>query len=492
MKSMKKSLSMGKMLGSIRRKTSGLQHGEANNGATSATAPVPQPTQGTTPEETARNNVEAFCEAGGNVKGDEILFLPLIVEAAESSPSAAAECARVIRKFLGKDYITRPSWQYNALMILRILCDNPGPSFTRSFDQDFVDTVRKLLGSGKDNKVQRMLMEILDDFEFTRMDDGNLVLLIEMWKKEKAAAYTRFGAPRRQEHRRSHQASANFHSQNYFARSHSNKRLPDPVELASRLEEARTSAKLLEQVVMNTPPAEMLQNELIREFADRCQSASRSIQGYMTAENPTPDNETMESLIDTNEQLQTALNQHRRAVLNARKQLGLNERTPDEFPPLQGQRNGQDRVLQWTQSQADILAAGAHVPVTTEEQQPVNNGKGKETQPYGLGGDRDRAQEDPFADPKGEEEDGRGLQYPEEPFHPGFRASTGAGAAPAAGISPVAGASLPPSATVHKSSLDNSNALLKPQPRDDKDSESDIYDAGPRTKEPEQQPVYKY
>jgi hypothetical protein len=99
----------------------------------------------------------------------------------------------VIRKFLGKDYITRPSWQYNALMILRILCDNPGPSFTRSFDQDFVDTVRKLLGSGKDSKVQRMLMEILDDFEFTRMDDGNLVLLIEMWKKEKAAAYTRFG-----------------------------------------------------------------------------------------------------------------------------------------------------------------------------------------------------------------------------------------------------------------------------------------------------------
>uniref|UniRef100_A0A8H7NLQ3 VHS domain-containing protein n=1 Tax=Bionectria ochroleuca TaxID=29856 RepID=A0A8H7NLQ3_BIOOC len=90
-------------------------------------------------------------------------------------------------------------------MILRILCDNPGPSFTRSFDQDFVDTVRKLLGSGKDSKVQRMLMEILDDFEFTRMDDGNLVLLIEMWKKEKAAAYTRFGAPRRQEHRRSHQ-----------------------------------------------------------------------------------------------------------------------------------------------------------------------------------------------------------------------------------------------------------------------------------------------
>lgn len=105
------------------------------------------------------------------------------------------------------------------------------------------------------------------------------------------------------------------HSQNYFARNHTSRRLPDPIELAGRLEEARTSAKLLQQVVTNTPPAEILGNDLIKEFAERCQSASRSIQGYMTSENPAPDNETMESLIDTNEQLQTALNLHQRAML---------------------------------------------------------------------------------------------------------------------------------------------------------------------------------
>lgn len=43
----------------------------------------------------------------------------------------------------------------------------------------------------------------------------------------------------------------------------------------------------------------------------------------MNATDPAPDNDTMESLIDTNEQLQQSLNHHQRAVLNAKKQLGL-------------------------------------------------------------------------------------------------------------------------------------------------------------------------
>lgn len=43
----------------------------------------------------------------------------------------------------------------------------------------------------------------------------------------------------------------------------------------------------------------------------------------MSATDPAPDNDTMESLIDTNEQLQQSLNHHQRAVLNAKKQLGI-------------------------------------------------------------------------------------------------------------------------------------------------------------------------
>jgi hypothetical protein len=122
------------------------------------------------------------------------------------------------------------------------------------------------------------------------------------------------------------------HSQNYFARNHHTKRLPQPQELASRIEEARTSAKLLSQLIQSTPPSEVLASDLIKEFADRCQSASRSVQAYMIAENPSPDNDTMETLIETNEQLGKAMNQHQRAVLSARKAAGLGHGTPTPPP----------------------------------------------------------------------------------------------------------------------------------------------------------------
>jgi GAT domain len=115
------------------------------------------------------------------------------------------------------------------------------------------------------------------------------------------------------------------HSQNYFSRSHNtNRPLPPPNELSSRIEEARTSAKLLTQLVQSTPPDEFFQNDLIREFADRCLSASRSVQGYIIAQNPAPDNDTMLTLIETNDQLALAMSKHQRAILQARKTLGSN------------------------------------------------------------------------------------------------------------------------------------------------------------------------
>lgn len=190
--------------------------------------------------------------------------------------------------------------------------------------------------------------------------------------------------------------------------------MPDPVELASRLEEARTSAKLLEQVVMNTPPGDFLGNELIKEFADRCQSASRSIQGYMVSENPAPDNDTMENLIDTNEQLQTALNQHRRALLSARKQMGLGERTEsDEAMATSGMAPGTNAVYGNSH-----MATDEAMPPPMPSRKPLRNGKGKATAPFepseeslpdavasGSGqynagrAPKDEPADDPFADP---------------------------------------------------------------------------------------------
>lgn len=90
---------------------------------------------------------------------------------------------------MSRDYTSRPSWQYNAIMLLRILTDNPGATFTRNFDQKFVDTTRQLLKGARDPSVRQILMETLDDMEHTKMDDENLALMISMWKKEKEKAY---------------------------------------------------------------------------------------------------------------------------------------------------------------------------------------------------------------------------------------------------------------------------------------------------------------
>ncbi|KAK2929445.1 hypothetical protein FoTM2_009784 [Fusarium oxysporum f. sp. vasinfectum] len=451
MKSMK-GLGMSKVLGSIRRKASNVSN-RASDGP-SGTSPSGTTPAGT-PEATAHNSVKAFCESGGKSKQDEVLFLPPIVDAAESSPAAAAECARLIRKYLSKEYFSKPSWQYNAIMLLRILTDNPGATFTRNLDQKFVDTARGLLKAVRDPSVRQILMETLDDFQHTKAYDENLTLLTSMWQKEKEQAYKNFGGPQQPMMSPGgyNTPPPNPHSQNYFARHHTNKRLPDPIELASRLEEARTSAKLLEQVVMNTPPR-----------------ASRSIQGYMTSENPTPDNDTMENLIDTNEQLQTALNQHKRAVLSARKQLGLNERSDSQSP-----------------SSGKGKETHSYPPPPGP---PHQTGEGSSNRPY------EESAENPFADPQPgnsssvQPPSNTATQYSEherlayEPFHPGFKPTESYLGRQDSAIGKVhmhgAGASTPSAQPPAQQRLDEVS------------DDDDIYDApsGPPPKSKE--PIYRY
>jgi hypothetical protein len=111
--------------------------------------------------------------------------------------------------------------------------------------------------------------------------------------------------------------------------------LPPPDELVGRIEEAKTTARLLVQTVQSTPQAELLANDLVKEFADRARSAQRSIQSYMNAQNPAPDADTMLTLIETNDQLNIAMSKHQRAILAARKANGL--ATPS--PGLEHQQN---------------------------------------------------------------------------------------------------------------------------------------------------------
>ncbi|KAI9721711.1 MAG: hypothetical protein M1812_002046 [Candelaria pacifica] len=311
-----------------------------------------------TPEANAGRAVRLFCESGGpNNSGEEVLHLPVIVEAAESSPAAAKEAANVIRKYLTKETSSRPHTQYNAIMLVRILADHPGKTFTRNLDAKFVATVKELLRWGRDMSVQQILRETLDTFAEQKPDDETLFLLKQMWEKEKKkmgkAVYGDAPVPRTLNAPAFNPQAQNQQS-NYFARSHKSRSLPPPHELAGRVEEAKTSSKLLLQVVQSTPPSEVLNNELIKEFAERCQSASRSIQSYINAENPAPDDDTLLTLIETNEQLSLAMSKHQRALLNARKVLGIQTTSPSPSngPPQITPPAPPPRRYQETQSEA--------------------------------------------------------------------------------------------------------------------------------------------
>lgn len=291
------------------------------------------------PEAIVLKELTAFCESNANenangsspdAQGNEFVHLPKIVEAAESSPNAAKEAALRIRKYLSDPAGNANQTQYNAIMLMRILVDNPGHTFTRNFDAKFVTTVKELLRTGRDWHVQSYLRQYLDTLEQQRAWDEDLKLLQQMWAKEKTKAshglIDRFPMNSTippQVPARPHGHRHQLHRQ---SRAPANT-LPSPVELAARIEEARNSAKLLTQFVQSTPPVELEGNDLIKEFVDRCGTASRLIQGYIHMTNPAPDEDTLLTLIETNDEISVALSQQQRAMLKARKIRGSSSPT---------------------------------------------------------------------------------------------------------------------------------------------------------------------
>ncbi|EAW22418.1 VHS and GAT domain-containing protein [Aspergillus fischeri NRRL 181] len=278
------------------------------------------------------------------VQGNEFVHLPAIVESAESSPNAAREAAQRLRKYLSDPASTPAQIQYNAIMLMRILIDNPGHTFTRNIDAKFVATIKDLLRDGWDLNVQHFLRETLGAIESQRQWDEDLAPLMQMWKKEKSklsrqnsgvrlsghgevakciANGSRFGQSTWRSSRSQHQQQQQQQAYPYMqisARPAST--LPPPDELAARVTEAKTSAKLLLQFVQSTPPTEFNGNELIKEFCTRCQTASRAIQNYIHSTNPAPDENTLQTLIETNDELSVALSKYQHAFLSARKATG--------------------------------------------------------------------------------------------------------------------------------------------------------------------------
>lgn len=292
------------------------------------------------PEANATRGIRLFCESGSTTNGEEeVLHLPVIVEAAESSPSAAAAAAKQIRIFLSREHAVKPYLQYNSVMLMRILSDNPGPSFSRNFDKAFVSTVKEVLRMCKDASTQQIMRETLDSFEANKQYQEGMDALLVMWRKEKGQSANiqqsraRNTFPMGPPNGNMYQAPPGLNQQPE-RNGHSSSRqtqLPPPIELASRIEEARNTAKILLQLVSSTPSEEVVQNELLREFSERCQGAQRSMQGYINCDNPPPDDDTMLTLIETNEQLSLATSRYQRSMLNARKAMGLSP-SPSQDP----------------------------------------------------------------------------------------------------------------------------------------------------------------
>ncbi|CEO59263.1 hypothetical protein PMG11_03945 [Penicillium brasilianum] len=283
------------------------------------------------PEAILLREMKIFCEASSGLQGqqgNEFVHLPRIVETAESSPAAAKEAAHRIRKYLSSPSTTPNHVQYNAIMLMRILVDNPGHNFTRHFDSKFCTTIKELLRNGRDWHVQHYLRQYLAQLEANRYSDDDLQLLLQVWAKEKAKGGSSFI----DRYPTASAAQANGPMGQYPPPQPPRapapgRTLPDPGELAARIEEAKNSAKLLTQFVQTTPQAELEENELIKEFIDRCRTSSRYLQGFIHSTNPAPDEETLLTLIETNDEISVALSQQQRAMLKARKARGSSSPT---------------------------------------------------------------------------------------------------------------------------------------------------------------------
>ena len=220
-------------------------------------------------------------------------------------------------------------------MLIRILSDNPGPTFTRGFDKSFVGAVKETLKTAKDPSVQQLLRETLDSLESEKQNDEGVQPLLQMWRKEKgtSASLTQSAGSRRsQAYNQPQGFGRGFGYQgngSHHGGGGGGNQLPPPAELASRVEEARNTAKILVQLIQSTPAEDFIGNDLLREFSDRCQTAQRSMQVYINSADPGPDHDTMQTLIETNEQLSLAMSRHQRAMLSARRALGA---TPSPNP----------------------------------------------------------------------------------------------------------------------------------------------------------------
>ncbi|KAK9387447.1 hypothetical protein V1515DRAFT_601849 [Lipomyces mesembrius] len=224
---------------------------------------------------------------------DDVAQLPVIVECAQATPLAAKGAVKAIRKRLDPKHASSTVSQYNAIMVLRILVDANSPTILNQIGEDekLAPVVKDVLKRSRDPSVRELLATTLEHFAFEKPSTTELAELNKV--------YSIYVAGR----------SGSYKNSPSRHEPVSQEKLEDVVE------EAKTSASLLRQVVSTTPPVEISGSPLVMEFYERCVQLSSKIQSYLSRDSVPPLDESMiMTLISANDTLGTALEAHKAAL----------------------------------------------------------------------------------------------------------------------------------------------------------------------------------
>ncbi|KAK7206265.1 hypothetical protein BZA70DRAFT_128939 [Myxozyma melibiosi] len=246
------------------------------------------------------HNTSASASAAPSSAGedDDVTLLPVIVECAQSSPQAAAEAVRSVRKRIDPKHSSNPIVQYNAILVLRILGSSNSTTILDQIGLDgkLATAVSNLLAQGNDPSVRAVLIETLEYFQREQRLEENLVplkLVFEQYMRKNGGKTTAAST----------------------AENHHQPRSLSPEKVADVIEEAKSSAGLLQQVVQTTAPAEISASPLVLEFYERCVRLSSKIESYLSRDVIPPLEESMTvKLIDANESLSSAIEMHKSAL----------------------------------------------------------------------------------------------------------------------------------------------------------------------------------
>ncbi|KAK9319573.1 hypothetical protein V1517DRAFT_332110 [Lipomyces orientalis] len=222
---------------------------------------------------------------------DDVAQLPVIVECAQATPLAAKEAVKAVRKRLDPKHASSAVSQYNAIMVLRILVDANSETILGQIgaDDKLATVVKDILKRSRDPSVRELLATTLEHFAFEKPNVAELVELNKVYLKYVAGG--------------SGNGSSSRHE------PVSQEKLEDVVE------EAKTSASLLRQVVSSTPPVQISGSPLVMEFYERCVQLSSKIQSYLSRDSVPPLDESMIlTLISANDTIGTALEAHTAAL----------------------------------------------------------------------------------------------------------------------------------------------------------------------------------